>query len=81
MTTSYFEAAKYIALNLARAHDHAEAVILIEKTLSKMTNECDLCGLKVCSRCEKVRYCSRDCQVKDYKKHKKECIQSSHDNK
>jgi hypothetical protein len=76
-------AAKYSALNLAEAFDHAEAVILIEKILNKMTSECEFCGcstkrLKVCSRCEKVCYCSRDCQVKDYKKHKKECIQSSH---
>lgn len=36
----------------------------------------DLCNVKVsrCSRCKKVYYCSRDCQVKDWKEgHKVEC--------
>mmetsp|Transcript_7292 Transcript_7292/g.13828 ORF Transcript_7292/g.13828 Transcript_7292/m.13828 type:complete len:99 (+) Transcript_7292:2-298(+) len=55
-----------------------EALQLIEKILSKLTSECEYCGcsskrLKLCSKCEKVRYCSRECQVSDYKKHKKEC--------
>jgi ankyrin repeat protein len=73
----------FSALGQAQAFDHTEAVVLIEKILSKMTSECEKCGcsikrLKLCSRCEKVRYCSRICQVKDYKKHKKECIQSPH---
>jgi ankyrin repeat protein len=72
---------KYTALGQAMKCGHADAVVFIANILSKMTSECEFCGcstkrLKVCSRCEKVRYCSRDCQVKDYKKHKKECIQS-----
>jgi ankyrin repeat protein len=77
--TSY----KCTALNVANDWDHAEAVVLIEKILNKMTSECAFCGcstkrLSKCGKCEKVRYCSRDCQVKDHKNHKKECIQSSH---
>jgi ankyrin repeat protein len=76
-------AAKFTALNVAKVSVQAEAVVLIEKILNKITSECELCGcstkrLSKCSRCEKARYCSRECQVKDYKKHKKECVQSSH---
>ena len=29
--------------------------------------------LKKCSRCKKVKYCSKECQVKDWKNHKKHC--------
>jgi hypothetical protein len=57
---------------------NTKAVQLVDKILNKLTNNCEFCGssskrLKVCSKCEKVRYCSRECQVQDYKKHKKEC--------
>ena len=38
---------------------------------------CNKCGhkkeLKKCSQCNYVRYCSRDCQTKAWKSHKKEC--------
>jgi hypothetical protein len=73
---------EYTALNLAEVGNHAEAANYIQKVFSKMTSECEFCGcstkrLKICSVCEKSYYCSRDCQVKDYKKHKKECIPSS----
>jgi hypothetical protein len=30
-------------------------------------------GLKKCMRCQKVRYCSAECQKKDWKKHRMEC--------
>ncbi|KAF9228361.1 hypothetical protein BS17DRAFT_773573 [Gyrodon lividus] len=40
--------------------------------------KCQLCGkeggLSVCSRCKIVKYCSRECQVKDWKEHKKGCV-------
>ncbi|KAI4736111.1 hypothetical protein E4T50_13378 [Aureobasidium sp. EXF-12298] len=40
--------------------------------------DCDNCGsdnpgLKVCSRCEKVKYCNHACQKAAWKKHKKVC--------
>ncbi|KAI6145463.1 hypothetical protein BKA82DRAFT_129435 [Pisolithus tinctorius] len=40
---------------------------------------CAACGkggvpLSVCSRCKRVKYCSKDCQVKDWKTHKKNCV-------
>jgi ankyrin repeat protein len=63
---------------LAQKKNHTQAVEMIDKILNKLTNKkCDYCGsssyrLKVCSMCWKGRYCSRQCQVQDYKKHKKE---------
>lgn len=38
---------------------------------------CKLCGktegLKQCTQCKEVKYCSKECQVKDWKEHKFEC--------
>ena len=34
----------------------------------------DISTLQICSSCNKVAYCSRDCQVKDWLEHKLECI-------
>lgn len=37
---------------------------------------CNLCGRKatsVCANCKKTYYCSRECQVKDFQKHKSIC--------
>jgi len=37
---------------------------------------CGLCGMKSklrCGRCKLQRYCSKDCQVKDWGKHKLVC--------
>jgi hypothetical protein len=66
------------AIEVAQESEQEEAVQLINKIQSKLTNECEGCGcssrrLKVCSKCEKVRYCSVECQRQDHKKHKKEC--------
>ncbi|KAF8554137.1 hypothetical protein OG21DRAFT_1509285 [Imleria badia] len=40
---------------------------------------CRACGkqggsLSVCAKCKTVRYCSKECQVKDWKDHKKNCV-------
>jgi hypothetical protein len=69
---------------IAQEYENTEAMQLIDKILTKLTNNCELCGssskrLKVCSKCEKVRYCSRECQVQDHKKHKKECHAKTED--
>ncbi|CAL3969907.1 unnamed protein product [Diplocarpon coronariae] len=33
--------------------------------------------LKPCTKCQSVKYCSRDCQKADFKKHKKECAKAA----
>ncbi|KAI6104717.1 hypothetical protein EV401DRAFT_642340 [Pisolithus croceorrhizus] len=43
------------------------------------TSGCVACGkgggqLSTCSRCKKAKYCSKDCQVEDWKVHKKNCV-------
>lgn len=64
------------------AYAAESAIACIVKILEKMTRECEHCGcqssrpdrpMSLCGRCKKVHYCSRECQVKDYKKHKTEC--------
>ena len=46
-------------------------------------NKCHVCGksrvymngkLYLCSRCKSQRYCSVECQRKDWRKHKKRCV-------
>jgi ankyrin repeat protein len=73
-----------IASRTAAAFGHGDTLDFIQKAIGKMKliGGCDFCGsstmkLNKCSRCKNARYCSRDCQTKDYKKHKKDCIQSS----
>lgn len=34
-------------------------------------------ALKICEQCKKIYYCSRECQKKDWKRHKLECLSSS----
>jgi hypothetical protein len=46
--------------------------------VQKIPNECSVCGekekkLMSCSRCKKTKYCSVECQKKDWKEHKKCC--------
>lgn len=63
-----------------------EAVAEIESRVDALgggeTSRCRSCGaaeakgggaLKKCMRCLRVRYCSADCQRKDWKKHRMEC--------
>ncbi|EKD15419.1 MYND domain protein, putative [Drepanopeziza brunnea f. sp. 'multigermtubi' MB_m1] len=33
--------------------------------------------LKPCTKCQSVRYCSRDCQKADFKRHKRECARAA----
>ena len=42
---------------------------------TKVCNNCNKTFEKLlkCSKCKKVKYCSRECQIADWKKHKKNC--------
>jgi hypothetical protein len=49
----------------------------------QLTDHCAFCektgrfkSMKFCSACNEVQYCSRSCQKKDWKKHKKWCVWS-----
>lgn len=49
-------------------------------TLAGLQPRCGACGtslaqdrLMVCSKCKKITYCSKECQVKDWKNHKGSC--------
>ena len=40
---------------------------------------CEYCGateltLKLCSACKRIRYCSKQCQTTDWKRHKRSCV-------
>ncbi|KAI4850540.1 hypothetical protein E4T44_02685 [Aureobasidium sp. EXF-8845] len=55
-----------------------DAVELDKKKATSGGESCDNCGsdkpgLKVCSRCEKVKYCNHTCQKSAWKNHKKVC--------
>lgn len=45
---------------------------VLESALLDESNN-DQQGLKKCSRCRQIKYCSRECQVEHWKTHKKQC--------
>lgn len=51
----------------------AEALDAKEKALQCERPGCSNYGGKACARCKLVRYCSAECQVSCWKKHKKFC--------
>ena len=60
-------------------NDNSDAIAVLEKIMVKLEIACDWCGctgkrLKLCSKCKSVRYCTLECQHKDYKEnHKAVC--------
>ena len=64
--------ARAYALKLKRSQLKMENVTHInEEGLDSLIKE--LPSLSICSRCRLARYCSRECQVSDYKNHKSLC--------
>ena len=59
---------------------HVKAVKLVKEMETEIRANCasclsDLNGLgKKCTKCKSVYYCNKECQVNDWKRHKKECI-------
>ncbi len=70
---------------------HLESPVLTSilhlEDLRPQANSCTACGkkperlsnVKACGKCFCVTYCSRDCQVADWKKHKKACFVNTTD--
>jgi hypothetical protein len=65
-----------------RSNNFPESQVEASSSTSQPTNKCASCNaleadpekpLKPCAKCQTVRYCSRDCQKKDFKVHKKIC--------
>jgi ankyrin repeat protein len=69
-------------LSLSNLTHNTKVIKYTQKLISKKTAVCQSCQtvaspqgprLKLCSGCESVRYCSRQCQLDHYKEHKSEC--------
>jgi len=50
-----------------------QATTLVKKYRACGNPACDVLGTSVCVGCKTICYCSRECQVQDWKRHKPEC--------
>jgi hypothetical protein len=69
------------ATNPENTHSYIsdEEIRKVNQCIAKNTKFCDTCNkagysFKRCGRCKKTIYCSRECQKKDWKTHKKNCL-------
>ena len=59
---------------------HVEAIKLLQEQENSLASYCGACfksldGLgKKCTKCKSVYYCNKECQVNDWKRHRKECV-------
>jgi len=57
-----------------------ERIVGLQQWLEQMRSTCGCCAASLsknaasCGRCKQVRYCSKECQTKDWKRHKQGCI-------
>ena len=61
--------------------NESDIITLDSSTIAIPSNNCNnmncICGLpnqRYCGKCKREMYCSRNCQKKDWKKHKRNCI-------
>ncbi|PNH08395.1 hypothetical protein TSOC_000004 [Tetrabaena socialis] len=65
----------------AGAYASPAGVRAADKVAGRDARQCGSCGkpntiacsLKVCTKCRSAWYCDRECQKKDFARHKKEC--------
>ena len=69
---------------LEQAEQAAKVEVVKEEEgeVKRAARVCQLCGkeaqrMKKCSVCKLVRYCSEECQLKDWKSHKKSCKETA----
>jgi hypothetical protein len=64
----------FVILSVIRLLKYGESIPIVREP---KYNKCYICGsnnsLKTCCNCKNAKYCSRECQVKDWKEHKKIC--------
>lgn len=70
--------------SLQATHGSVTDAVFFSDVLREVTRRCDLChmtspkALGTCRRCERVHYCSRECQRKAHATHKKECVHNNY---
>lgn len=58
--------------------------VFITEVLREVRRTCEVCHMRspkpfgCCARCERAHYCSKECQKKVHRKHKKECVKHHH---
>jgi TPR repeat protein len=73
---NYSQALSYDKLDKTTFNDVLEKINTLRESMSKECRNCKKAppGLSQCDRCKSVFYCSRECQVMDWRaKHKSEC--------
>lgn len=66
-------ATNHMAADAALRHEAATATSGKSSRDACAAPDCEQPSTKVCSRCKHMRYCSRDCQAADWRRHKATC--------
>jgi hypothetical protein len=62
-------------------HSRKQALALVKKYHSCGNMDCPVSAINLCASCKTVYYCSRECQLQEWKNHKALCKKSKKDGK